>query len=48
MKIRGKCNCGQKAKSEWIVQQKGIAWSMKFCDNCKPKKQQSFAVKIYG
>jgi hypothetical protein len=35
--MKGKCNCGKKATSEWIIQNKGVAWSMKYCDTCKPK-----------
>ena len=35
--MKGKCNCGKKATSEWLIQNKGTAWTMKYCDNCKPK-----------
>lgn len=44
----GKCNCGKKATSEWLIQNKGTAWTMKHCDKCKPKREQSGLAKIYG
>lgn len=46
--IHGKCNCGKKATSEWSIQNKGTAWAMKYCDKCKPKREQIGLTKIYG
>lgn len=46
--MTGKCNCGKKATSEWIVYFKDYATSMKFCDNCRPKRERPDFVKTYG
>ena len=42
--MRGKCNCGKKATGEWLIRELpkkrekyGTAWTMKWCDDCKPK-----------
>jgi hypothetical protein len=35
--IRGKCNCGKKATSEYLVYHKKYATTIIFCDDCKPK-----------
>ena len=35
--MRGKCNCGKKAVSEWLIQDKKLAWTIKLCDKCQPK-----------
>lgn len=44
----GKCNCGKPTTSEWLITNYDTAWSMKYCDKCKPKSEQSGLVKIYG
>lgn len=44
----GKCNCGKKATSEWLIQNKGTVWVTEYCDECKPKREQSGLTKIYG
>lgn len=44
----GKCNCGKKATSEYLIQNKGMVSTMKYCDKCKPKTEQDGLVKIYG
>lgn len=36
--MRGKCNCGKKATCEYLVRDKGTAWTLKFCSDCKPKE----------
>jgi len=46
--MHGKCNCGKKATSEWLIQSKGTAWTMKYCDKCKSKREQEGLTKIYG
>jgi hypothetical protein len=46
--IYGKCNCGKKATSEWLILNKGTAWTMKYCNECKPKREQEGLTKIYG
>jgi hypothetical protein len=46
--MKGKCNCGKKATSEWLITNYGAQWTMKYCDNCVPKREQSGLVKIYG
>jgi hypothetical protein len=46
--MRGKCNCGVKATSEWLFQNRGVAWTMKYCDKCKPKYEREGLSKIYG
>jgi len=46
--MRGKCNCGKKATSEWLIYSKKTAWSMKYCDNCKPKYADKTVQLIYG
>ena len=46
--MRGKCNCGKKATSEWLIIDAGMAWTMKYCDNCEPKREQDGITKIYG
>jgi hypothetical protein len=45
--VRGKCNCGKKATSEWLVQDKKKAWTLFFCDKCAPKNEQNGLRKIY-
>jgi hypothetical protein len=45
----GKCdNCGKKATSEWLVQHKGMASTLKFCDKCAPRYFYPELQKIYG
>ena len=35
--MRGKCNCGKKATSEWLIRNEGTAWTLKLCDAHVPK-----------
>lgn len=46
----GKCNCGKKATSEWLISGDRMFCTMKYCDKCKPKPKQEKKglVKIYG
>jgi hypothetical protein len=46
--MHGKCNCGKKATSEWLIKNRGMVRTMKYCDKCKPKREQEGLVKIYG
>jgi len=46
--MRGKCNCGKKATSEWLAHHKGYCTTIKFCDLCKPKTQTKTFYIIYG
>ena len=46
--MKGKCNCGKKATSEWMITNKKTCWTMKYCDKCKPQHEQIGLVKIYG
>lgn len=46
--MRGNCNCGNKATSEWIIKSKGYAINMYFCDICKPKQETINYYKIAG
>lgn len=46
--MHGKCNCGKKATSEWLVVNNESSWSNKYCDQCKPKQEQKGLTKIYG
>jgi hypothetical protein len=46
--MKGKCNCGKKATSEWLITSHGACWEMKFCDVCKPKREEKGMVNIYG
>ena len=48
MAMWGKCNCGKKATSEWLIQNKDTAWTMKYCDKCSPKCNRPGLIKIYG
>lgn len=45
--MRGKCNCGKKATSEWLVEQKSVAHTLLFCDKCAPKINRPGLQKIY-
>ena len=53
--VRGKCNCGKKATSEWMVfknpkkrEKYGTCNTLIFCDKCKPKQESENLVWIYG
>lgn len=46
--VHGKCNCGKKATSEWLIEDKKTWWTMKYCDDCSPKRKQNGLTKIYG
>ena len=35
--MKGKCNCGKKATSEWLIKDNESATCLKFCDSCRPK-----------
>lgn len=48
MPMRGKCNCGKKATSEWSITNYGTTWTMKYCDKCKPKYPDKNIQLIYG
>ena len=37
-KVRGMCNCGNKATEEWIITEKDHAREITFCDDCRPKR----------
>jgi hypothetical protein len=45
--VHGRCNCGKKATTEWLVQDKKMAWCLKFCDKCSPKIEKPGLQKIY-
>jgi hypothetical protein len=53
--VRGKCNCGKKATSEWMVyhqpkkrEKYGSCNTLIFCDKCKPKQESKNFFWIYG
>lgn len=47
--MKGKCDtCRKKAKSEYLVRGKQSAWTLKFCDICKPKTFNKNLILIYG
>lgn len=52
--VRGKCNCGRKAISEWVIYDKPKKekyWgcrTMKYCELCKPKQENENFFCIYG
>lgn len=35
--MKGKCNCGKKATSEYMVRHHKYGYTLLFCDSCKPK-----------
>ncbi len=45
---KGKCNCGKKAISEYLITNKKekVAWTVKFCDKCKPKRDSEIIYRI--
>ena len=46
--MRGKCNCGKKATSEWLSRGEGAAWALKFCKDCAPKYNSEQLTLIHG
>jgi hypothetical protein len=53
--IRGKCNCGKKATSEWVTvtqpkrnKKFGLINTLVFCELCKPKQESINFYRIYG
>ena len=44
--MRGKCNCGKKAKTEWLIFGKNVVTTIKFCDECAPKQETKKMYKI--
>jgi hypothetical protein len=44
--VHGKCNCGKRATSEWLIQNYGTVWTMKYCDKCEPKRESKELTKI--
>jgi hypothetical protein len=38
--VKGKCNCGKKATTEWLItdRKKKVAWTMKYCDKHRPRE----------
>lgn len=46
--MKGKCNCGKKATGEYLIINKNVAWTMKWCDKCAPKLNYSEITLIYG
>ena len=46
--MKGKCNCGKKATSEWLTRDRGMAWTMKYCDNCRPARDTNYLTFMYG
>jgi hypothetical protein len=41
-----KCNCGKKATSEYLIKDKKAAWTVKFCNECKPKRDNKNIYRI--
>jgi len=42
-----KCSCGKKATGAYLVSDdRGKAWTVKLCDDCKAKAKYSKMVKI--
>jgi len=54
MAVKGKCNCGKRATSEWLVSHKktkrkpGVCWTLKFCDKCTPRHFEEGLQQIDG
>lgn len=55
MPVRGECNCGKKATSEWAVFSKPKGKSkfqtcstLIFCEKCKPKRETENFFCLYG
>lgn len=47
--MKGECdNCNKKATSEWMVVNKNMANTLKFCSKCKPNRDSASVYKIYG
>jgi hypothetical protein len=46
--MHGKCNCGKKATSEFLITDKDSSRTMKFCEKCSPKHRNTFLQLIYG
>lgn len=44
--VYGKCNCGKRATSEWLIRNHNTVWSMKYCDKCEPKRESKELTKI--
>ena len=44
--VYGKCNCGKRATSEWLIRYRGTISSMKYCDKCVPKRESKELTKI--
>jgi len=44
--IKGKCNCGKKATSEYLIKGKGVAHTIKFCNKCKPERDSEIIYRI--
>lgn len=44
--MKGKCNCGKPATVEYLIREKKSARTIKFCDDCKPKRDTDKMYKI--
>ena len=48
--MKGKCNCGKPATGEYLVRNKSkgktVAWTIKLCNDCKPKRKNVHIVEI--
>lgn len=44
--MRGKCNCGKRAISEYLIRDNKCAWTILFCADCKPKHDTKIIYRI--
>jgi len=40
--MRDRCNCGKPATGEYLVKNKGVAWTIRLCDDCKPRVNNKY------
>lgn len=46
--VHGKCNCGKRATSEWLITHKDYYTTTKFCDKCRPQYKYEKLTLIDG
>ena len=45
---RYRCNCGNRGIGEYLIYNRGTAWTMYFCEECKPKRKTENIQLIYN
>lgn len=46
--MKGKCNCGKKATTEYLVRGNKVAWTIKLCDVFQPQYPLKELTLIHG